>query len=84
MLIYMHIIASNSTREVKNGNMDHHLTVWHDAAGWGQFRAEYNDRRQTARRVCGDATGNCVAADTAMLSNYRGISGILAEPYLRM
>lgn len=33
MLIYMHIIAGNSTREVKNGNMDHHLAVWHDDAG---------------------------------------------------
>ena len=74
MLIYMHIIAGNSTREVKSGNMDRHLTVWHDDAGWGQFRAEYNDRRPIARRVCGDATENSVAADTVMLSNNCGVS----------
>jgi hypothetical protein len=36
MLIHMHIIASKLTREVKNGDMDHHLTVWHDGAGCGR------------------------------------------------
>ena len=49
MLIYMHIIASKVTGCVKNGNMDYHLYVWHDDAGWGQIRAEYDGRMQPAR-----------------------------------
>ena len=48
MLIHMRIIASKLTRGVKNG-MDYHLYVWHDDAGWGRIRAEYNGRMQPAR-----------------------------------
>ena len=49
MLIYMHTIASKLTGDVKNGNMVYHLYVWHDDAGWGRIRAEYNGRVQPAR-----------------------------------
>ena len=75
--MYAYLRAYHCRQLNKRGekwNMDRHLTVWHDDAGWGQFRAEYNDRRPIARRVCGDATENSVAADTVMLSNNCGVS----------
>jgi hypothetical protein len=64
-------IAGNITREVKNGNMDHYLPVWHDDAGC-------EDRQQG---TCGNVTENGVTGDAVLLLNHVGYPGILGEPY---